>query len=143
MKKKTQRRTGLCIRGHRGHPQVRAALIRYARWLRTQFEFPIRVPVYLLPGLTVRTMHGDDVSASIFMPWDRKEEPYVRIATGDYLQLRRELGRDNALAAYLSSLSHEVVHYRQWVETGDSWERGVIAKGCRLVEKYAKTVDHP
>ena len=136
-------RSGLRIRGHRGHPAVRAAFLRYASWLRTEIEFPLRVPVYLLPGKRVRTVDGQFASASIFLPWSRGVEPYIRVATGDYDELRRAGGRDNALAAYLSSLSHEVVHYRQWLETGRSWEQGVITKAKRLVERYAQTVDHP
>ena len=134
-------RSGLRIRGHRGHPAVRAAFLRYASWLRTEIEFPLRVPVYLLPGKRVRTVDGQFASASIFLPWSRRAD--IRVATGDYDELRRARGRDNALAAYLSSLSHEVVHYRQWVETGRSWEQGVITKAKRLVERYAQTVDHP
>jgi hypothetical protein len=133
------RRSGLRIVGRRGHPQVRAPLLCYARWLRHHFEFPIRVPVYLLPGETVFTMHGEHVSASIFLPWDRRVEPYIRIATGDYPELRRERGRDSALAAFLCSLTHEVLHYRQWVETGRSWERGVGAAAVRLVKAYTQT----
>ena len=140
---RNMQRSGLRIRGERGHPEVRAALIRYARWLRREFEFPIRVPAYLLPGSQVRTMHGDLASASIFLPWDRAVEPYIRIATGDYPQERREYGRDNALAMYLGSLSHEVVHYRQWIETGESWERGVAVRAHHLVDRYAETTDHP
>jgi len=137
------RRAGLRIVGRRGHPQVRAALVRYASWLRLRFAFPIRVPVYLLPGETVVTMHGEHVAASIFLPWDRHVEPYIRIATGDYPALRRKVGRDRALAAFLSSLTHEILHYRQWVETGRSTERGVDAESMRLVRAYATTVDHP
>lgn len=57
-------RSGLRICGHRGHPVVRRALIRYAGWLRTQFQFPIRVPVYLLPGELVLTVRGELASAS-------------------------------------------------------------------------------
>jgi hypothetical protein len=136
-------RSGLRICGHRGHPSVRAALIRYAAWLRSAVEFPVRVPVYLLPSEQVRTATGELVSASIFLPWNRRLEPYIRIATGDFTELRRARGRDNALAAYLSSLSHEVVHYRQWIETGRSWEKGVVAKARRLVDAYARTVAHP
>src|SRR5438128_10011147 len=134
-------RSGLRIRGHRGHPAVRAAFLRYASWLRAEVEFPVRVPVYLLPGRRVRTVDGQFASASIFLPWSRRVD--IRVATGDYDELRRARGRDNALAAYLSSLSHEVVHYRQWVETGRSWEQGVITRAKRLVESYAQTVDHP
>lgn len=136
-------RTGLRVRGERGHPVVRRAVIRYAVWLRTQFAFPIRVPIYLLPGPVLVTMHGVEGSASFFAPWDRREEPFIRVATGDYPQLRRERGRDNALAAFLSSVSHEVVHYRQWVETGRTWERGVERRAITLVNRYAATTDHP
>jgi hypothetical protein len=61
-------RTGLHIRGHRGHPEVRAALIRYAKWLRQNYEFPIRVPAYLLPGEFVTTMHGNRSSGQLLRP---------------------------------------------------------------------------
>ena len=122
---------------------MRAALVRFARWLRREYEFPIRVPVYLFPSEQIVTMHGDRVSASFFAPFDRRVEPFIRIATGDFPQLRRELGRDNALAAFLQSLSHEVVHYQQWVATGETSERGVIRQATRIVERYALTTDHP
>jgi hypothetical protein len=138
-----QSRSGLHIRGHRGHPEVRAALIRYARWLRLNYAFPIRVPVYLSPRKTITTMHGEQASASCFAPWKPDDEPYIRIATGDYPKLHAERGRDNALASFLVSLSHEVTHYRQWIETGDLWEAGVVRRARAMVDRYATTVDHP
>jgi hypothetical protein len=103
----------------------------------------VRVPVYLLAGKRVRTADGQFASASIFLPWSRKVEPYIRVATGDYDELRRARGRESALLAFLGSLSHEVVHYRQWIDTGRAWEQGVITKAKRLVERYAQTVHHP
>ena len=136
-------RTGLRICGSRGHPQVRAALIRYAKWLRAELEFPIRLPAYLLAGDRVVTMDGCMCSASIFLPWDRTVEPYIRVATGDYPKERRLWGRDNALAGYLCSVSHELIHYRQWVETGESWERGVAVRARGMVDRYALTADRP
>ena len=137
------RRKGIRIRGSRGNPHVRAALIRFARWLRREYEFPIRVPVYLFPSEQIVTMHGHRVSASFFAPFNRNVEPFIRIATGDYPQLHRQLGRDNALAAFLQSLAHELVHYQQWVATGETSERGVIRRAERIVERYALTTDHP
>ncbi len=46
---KPQRNGGLWIRGRRGHPDVHAAIVRFAKWLRTVDSFPVRVPVYLSP----------------------------------------------------------------------------------------------
>ena len=122
---------------------VRAAYIRFARWLRANHEFPIRVPVYLNPGEQIVTVHGEHVSASFFAPWDRSVEPCIRVATGDYPSLKRERGRDNALAAFITSLSHEVIHYQQWIKTGDISERGVGRRAVSMLRAYEKTVDRP
>lgn len=136
-------RTGLRICGARGRREVRAALIRYARWLRRHQEFPVRVPVYLSPAAQLTTIHGERVSASFFAPFTRDCEPYIRIATGDYPSLVRQRGRDDCLAAYITSLSHEVIHYQQWVRTGRTWERGVGRKAIAMLRAYAATVPRP
>ena len=101
------------------------------------------MPVYLSPHEEIRSIDGQLVSASFFAPWDRNLDPYIRIATGDYRQLRRKWGRDNALAAYIVSLSHEVVHYQQWVTTNEMHERGVIRRATSMMRRYATTVDRP
>ena len=126
-------RTGIRIKGERGDPDVRRAFIRFARWLRSQYKFPIRVPVYLYPGDHITTMHGDKVSASFFAPWDRKVEPYIRVATGDFQKLKKESGHDSALGSLLHSFAHELVHYQQWVETGEITERGVVRRARRII----------
>ena len=139
----TANRSGLRIRGYRGNAVVRRALIRYAKWLRLNYDFPIRVPVYLLPGEFVTTIDGNRCSASFFAPYDQYVEPYIRIATGDYPMRAAESGRDNALASFIVSLSHEVIHYQQWIETGDIWERGVARRAASMLRRYEKTVDRP
>jgi hypothetical protein len=103
----------------------------------------MRVPIYLLPGKTLRTRHGEDVTASFFAPWSRSDEPYIRVATGDFPRLKKERGRDNALAAILCSISHEVVHYQQWIATGETREAGVARKAAKMVERYSRDVDRP
>jgi hypothetical protein len=99
--------------------------------------------VYLFPSEYIITMHGERVTASFFAPWDRRVEPFIRIATGDYLPARRKVGRDNALAGYLRSFAHELVHYQQWVATGEISECGVARRAAGIVDRYAKTTDHP
>jgi hypothetical protein len=136
-------RSGLRVCGERGHPVVRRALLRYAKWLRDNHSFPVRVPVYLLPGEAVITMHGDPASASFFAPWNPRVEPYIRIATGGYPRLRRQSGRDNALAAFICSFSHEVIHYQQWLRTGKIWERGVAVTATAMLRRYEATTLRP
>ncbi|MGE0278983.1 MAG: hypothetical protein AB7R40_26620 [Nitrospiraceae bacterium] len=136
-------RSGIRIRGARGHPEVRQALVRYAKWLRKRYVFPIRVPVYLFPSVTIITQDGEHVSASFFAPWDPNEEPFIRIATGDYESLKKKLGRNDALAAFIVSLSHEVNHYFQWIKSGEISEKGVALKSRAMLRKYASEVRRP
>jgi hypothetical protein len=136
-------RTGLRMRGQRGHPEVRRALNQYARWLRKSYAFPIRVPVYLFPSRTIITQDGIHVAASFFAPFERDVEPLIRVATGDYPEIKRLRGRNDALAAYIISLSHEVVHYYQWLEGGNVSERGVNAKAQSMLRRYAAEVKRP
>jgi hypothetical protein len=137
------RRRGLRIRGSRGHPEVRGAYVRFARWLRKSYEFPIRVPVYLSQRCILTTIHGEPAVATFLAPFDREAEPYIRIATGDYPAVEAERGRDDALAEFIHSLAHEIVHYFQWVETGETTERGVCVRARTMLRRYACTVDHP
>jgi len=140
---KPQRSGGLRICGRRGHPIVRRAILRFAAWLRLNYKFPVRVPVYLSPHKRIVTMHGTIATASFFAPFEPDVEPYIRIATGDYPDERRAHGRDDALAGFLCSVAHEVVHYQQWIETGEMTERGVVVRASKMVDRYALTTDHP
>jgi hypothetical protein len=138
-----QRSGGLRICGHRGHPVVRRSVVRFAKWLRGSYDFPVRVPIYLSPNQRIVTIHGSVVTASFFAPWEPTIEPYIREATGDYPRELRMHGRDNALAGFLCLVAHEVVHYLQWVESGTTNERGVAVRARAMVDRYALTTDHP
>jgi hypothetical protein len=137
-------RAGLRIRGERGNPVVRRAILRFAVYLRANYEFPVRLPVYLSPRDRVIAMDGLEAVGSFFAPWSPDEEPYIRLATGDYLFFRRTCdSRDDALAGYIGVLAHEMIHYQQWLETGETTERGVQLRARGVLRAYARTTDHP
>lgn len=122
---------------------MRRCLQRYARWLREQVDFPVRVTVYLSPRKMLLTRAGDSAQSILRVPTDRRESAHILIAAGDWNELLRERGRDNALAAYLHVLSEEIVFYRQWIERKQPARRAAERKGEALVRAYAKCVDRP
>lgn len=136
-------RSGLRIKAFRAHPEVRRAVVRFARWARTEMDFPIRVPVYLSPSEWILTADKKRVSASFFAPFKRTAEPFIRVSTGDYLASVKKSGRDNALAAILCSVAHEITHYQQWIHGGKFCEREAIRKASKMIRAYAKTTSHP
>jgi len=116
---------------------------RFARWLRQEYKFPIRVPVYLNHHRRFITREGEEVTASFFAPDEFNIEPYIRIATGDYDDLIVESGKNDALASYICSLAHEIIHYQQWITDGNTSEEGVEEESVAILRRYAQTVDEP
>lgn len=128
-------------------PEVRRACKEFCKWLRSEYYFPKRVPVYIKSSEKIKTSDGDLVSATFFQPCDRNHEPYIRISTGDYPQLKKKHGQDIALAAILRSITHELTHYFQWIndikltEIGEERQATTYAKF--ILEEYAETREHP
>lgn len=129
------------------HPEVRRSLKEFCRWIRANYHFPIRVPVYVKSSPQIRAMDGEMVSGTFFGPWDHAVEPYIRLSTGDYEDLLTRRGQDNALAAILNCLAHELTHYYQWIndvkltEIGE--ERQAKAYAGFIMDEYADTREHP
>lgn len=134
-------RIGLRIRGHRVNREIREAVKRFAKWLRKEYEFPIRVTIYLSPNKKVKSRDGDLCYSIFYEPYKKDVEPYINIATGYYKELKREKGRDNALTPILKSIALQLQYYYQWVNnTKGGRER---AKGNRMLDRYAEVVEHP
>ena len=92
------------------------------------YRFPVRVPIYF------------------------KETKYIKIAVGDYNDLCKVQGKDDALAAILCSITHELTHYFQWIKYHELWlsgeknqyfERQAVYYGRQIVYDYADTREHP
>ncbi len=136
-------RTGLRLRCDHIDPEARSAILEFAKWLRSQTNFPIRVVAYIKPSKNIRNSSGELVSATFFAPFDKTVEPYIRVAAGDYCDLKKERGRDDALAAILHSLAHEIAHYEQWIKDANLNCGGATKRASNLISKYAEIREHP
>ena len=61
--------------------------------------------------------------------------------------MEREIGKDNALAAILLTISHELTHYFQWINnlslTSKGRERQATNYSRYIVEEYSEMREHP
>lgn len=105
-------------------PEVREHLDKFAKWLRREFVFPLRVNVYVKAARWIKAQDGDMVVGTILRPADYHECPYIRLATGDYPDLVMELGRDRAILAILHTFAHELTHYYQHINALALTDRG-------------------
>ena len=141
-------RTGLRVRYEKGvDPEVRRACMEFFDWLRSEYEFPMRVVVYIKACEQVRCMDGELAYGTFFRPFDRLQEPYVRIATGDYEKRLEEWGKDSILTANLKCIAHELTHYFQWLNdvelTPIGEERSASYWAQEILYDYAETREHP
>ena len=146
-------RCGVRLRFDQGvDPEVRRACKQFVNWLREWYEFPVRVPIYFKNKKQIKSRSGELASATFFGPFDLTQEPYIRVAVGDYPDLLAARGQDDALAAILGSICHEMTHYFQWIKQHDLWgnpmfdakrERQALYYADVILDDYACYVDHP
>lgn len=141
-------RTGLKFRFAKGIDiEVKRACIDFSKWLRQNYEFPIRIPIYFKDTEYITSLSGEKVSATFFGPYDKRLEPYIKVSAGDYHKMEIERGRDNALAAILNSIAHELSHYFQWIQDFDYLEKKQEKQAkyysSKIIQKYAETREHP
>ena len=144
----TTRRTGIRFRYDSSvDSDVKRACSEFAMWLRSEYYFPLRILVYVKGTRTVSTKDGENVVGSFFEPFSYCDEPYIKIATGDYGDLTRALGKDNALASILQTLAHELTHYYQWINnihlTPIGRERQATRYSNYIIDEYSTTREHP
>lgn len=137
------KRTGLRIRTNKVDPEVALAVLRFAKWLRMYYVFPIRVPIYLYPEEKIYAKDGDLCYSIFFEPFNKNCEPYIKVATGDFLIKKKEIGRDNALAGILSSIAYQLQFYFCWCKGKKNSAAQARSKSITMINKYSLTVDHP
>lgn len=87
------------------------------------------------------------LSATFFGPYDKLVEPYIRVSAGDYPDLLNKRGKDDALCAILSSVTHELTHYFQWINSfqqsvrSEEWQAKFYSG--KIIDNYADTREHP
>ena len=96
-------------------PNVRQSILDFAKWIRCEYEFPLRVNVYVKSSYRIKAKDGDLVVGTCWQPAGHEQLPYIRLATGDYCDLVAERGKEQAIWAILCSFTHELTHYFQYI----------------------------
>ncbi|EST10411.1 hypothetical protein [Sporolactobacillus laevolacticus] len=138
-----KKRTGLRLRCEKGvNEEVRNVVIYFCQWLRNEYDFPIRVVIYLKKAYRIKTIETHElVTGSFFGPFNKNEEPYIRVATGDFDELVQERGKIDAFFAILETIAHEIVHYCQWHHDEEFNEEEAEFQSKTIVDRYAETLE--
>lgn len=117
----------------------------FAKWVRKEFVFPIRVNVYVKSSYRIKAKDGEMVVGTFWRPESLCMNSYIRIATGDYEDLVEEIGKENAMWAILSTLAHELSHYFQYVNnislTPKGEERQAMLYSKYILGDYAEYLE--
>ena len=127
--------------------EVRESIVKFIGWLRDNYNFPIRVKLYIKSNKYIVAKDGERV-AGVFRSYDdNNEEPYIKIATGDYATDKNEWGRDDALATILGTIAHELTHYYQWLNQTSQTNRGAEHQASLyakwILYEYSQFTEHP
>ena len=141
-------RKGICFVFDKGlNPDVVRSIKSFSLYLKSCYQFPIRVNIHIKNKNYIQAFDGEHVSATCFTPFDIYKEPFIRISAGDFDKLKMQWGKNNALASILHSIAHEITHYYQWINSLDmdttksEWQASYYA--TIIIRKYAETRDEP
>ena len=85
-------------------------------------------------------MDGDWAYGTFLRPGDYRDEPYARIAVGDFPELCLKWGRTDALSWVFYCVAHELTHYFQWINdlklTPIGEERQATCYGHYILDDY-------
>lgn len=138
------RRKGLRINASRVDKDIGDAFKLFAGWLRRRYEFPVRIPVYLSPKKEIKNRSGEICVSTFFAPFENEVEPYIRIATGDYIEMCQENGKTDALFSLLHSLALGVLNYRKWIEDNEHFDDYEAEEDAEiLLKEYIGEVGNP
>lgn len=126
--------------------ELRSECKKFAKWMRSEYFFPIRVPVYFKNKEKLKCLDGDLAYGTCFLPDSYKNEPYIRIAVGDFPVIKEKWGAESALFSVFGVLAHELTHYFQWVNglqlTQSGKERQASAYSKFITEEYSEIWDN-
>ena len=140
MKKYNHRKHGIKLKITKDvDNQVKLACIEFSKWLRKKYEFPVKLNVYIKSNRFIISKKKEQVSATIFCPFNKTHEPYIKVSTGDYEEMKLRNGIYSAIMAILCSFAHEIVHYFQWIEDRQFKEKEAKVKSVEIVEEFSES----
>lgn len=118
---------------------------KFTKWMRSEYFFPIRVPIYFKNKVKLKCLDGDLAYGTCFLPDSYKDEPYIRIVVGDFPVIKEKWGIENALFSVFGILAHELTHDYQWINglqfTQIGKERQASVYSKYITEEYSKIWD--
>ena len=111
-----ERKKGVYVKIDKNVPNtVRTLYLSFIRWIRKNFEFPIKVTIYIKKDYRVKAKDGEMVVGTFGRPYTYGTTTYIRIATGDYYELLKQNNEEQVMWLMLLTLTHELSHYFQYI----------------------------
>lgn len=98
-------------------PELKVMCKELAKYLRSRYCFPLRVTVHIKKDYRILADDGDLVTGLFLYNenYDYSINPDILIATGDYEDLIKRWGHEDAMRNILETIAHELSHYYQWI----------------------------
>ncbi len=110
---------------------------KYVAWLEVNHSLPKELRIIVTGVSFIRSIDHEHVSSTFWAPFDKEEACYMKISTGDFWELEK-WGKDSAIYSTLNSISHELIHYHQWLEDKELHGNETDKKATLLTNEYVE-----
>jgi len=127
---------------------LRNHCIKYCRWLRKKYIFPIRCNIHFEYHPYYRDSGKKSGNSNAIFYYQKSDNlsnvsryPKIRIAVSEFEKLVKTFPEDNILFHYLHLISHELTHYFQWYffENDERTKRSLEIEANRWADYLTRT----
>lgn len=116
-------------------------ITNYIDWLSKNYDFPLPVDINITGAKFVyNSITVEKVLGTFYAPFDKEERSRIKISTGDFAQLMKLYGKEDAIFYILETISHEIQHYYQWVDDLDFDEEDAEYGATELTTEYIESL---
>lgn len=116
-------------------------ITNYIDWLSKNYDFPLPLDINITEAKFVyNSITVEKVFGTFYAPFDKEERSRIKISTGDFAQLMKLHGKEDAIFYILETISHEVQHYYQWVDDLDFDEEDAEYGATELTAEYMESL---
>ncbi|WP_270790203.1 hypothetical protein [Enterococcus diestrammenae] len=111
---------------------------QYIDWINSTMSFPKNVTIDITGSSYVyNSITTEKVAGTFFGPYSNSTlVPYIKIATGDFFQAVDKYGIDKAKLDLYNILSHEIVHFIQWLDDAPYDEAQAESQAEKISDCY-------
>lgn len=122
-------------------PLLAQKILAFLEWFEQEYEMPEKLNMTITGARHIINIEGQKVLGTCYCPNDRSKSMSIKIATGDFFEMLKKEGKENAIYRIFHSILHELQHYYQFANDWALDEDEADEVATELLYRYIEDLE--